>query len=137
VLGSLENHSQEQEDSMAVYLKYGDVKGDVTDSAHAGWIELTSASWGWNRPPTITEVAVYKASDSASPRLVNEAASGSAVAAFIDFVRDDGTVNLRLTMSDTVISSYSVSGSGGSPSESLTLNASKIDFQNTPGTPPP
>lgn len=31
---------------MPVYLKYGTIKGDVTEPAYRGWIELNSAQLG-------------------------------------------------------------------------------------------
>ena len=70
---------------MPVYLKYGDIKGDVTEPAHAGYIELTSAQWGVGRgvstptggsadrggsAPSVSEIVVTKGSDSASARLI-------------------------------------------------------------------
>jgi type VI secretion system secreted protein Hcp len=122
---------------MPVFLKYGDIKGDVTEPAHRSYIELISAQWGQSRSPTITEIVVTKGSDSASARLFSEATSGSAVTAIIDFVGDDGSVSLRLEMTGALISSCQISGSGGDALESYTLNFTKIEFKNFPGTPPP
>jgi type VI protein secretion system component Hcp len=63
--------------------------------------------------------------------------SGSAVTAVIDFVDDDGSVTVRLEMTKAVISSFQISGSGGDALESFTLNFTKVEFTNNPGTPPP
>ena len=138
---------------MPLYLKYGDIKGDVTEPGHSGYIELMSAQWGVGRGvssptggsadrepsvPSVSEIVVTKRSDSASNRLLNESVSGEPVTAAIDFVRsDDPSVYLRLEMSGTMISAWSISSNKEDPIESLTLNFTKIDFKNNPGTPPP
>ncbi len=134
---------------MPIFLKYGDIKGDVTEDAHRGWIELTNLSFGVSRgtgrsgsegsAPSMSDLLVTKGQDSASPALNREAVSGRPVDAVIDLVRDDSSVSLRYTMSNTMISSWSVSGGGdsGPVTESMGLNFTKIEFEQNPGTPPP
>ncbi len=129
---------------MPLYLKYGSIMGDATEDAHRGWIELTSFGWGVGRGsggggsvPSVSEAVVTKGQDSASPALYRESVSGQPVDAYIDFVRDDGSVYLRIAMSGTMISGWALSGSGDNPTESITLNFTKVDVQNNPGTPPP
>ncbi len=34
---------------MAIYMKFGDVKGEVTEDKHKGWIELNSFQFGVGR----------------------------------------------------------------------------------------
>jgi type VI secretion system secreted protein Hcp len=70
-------------------MNYNDlaVKGDVTDEKHVGWIEVNSFQWGVGRgvssptgasadressAPSVSEVVVTKATDLASPKLLNE-----------------------------------------------------------------
>lgn len=133
---------------MPVFLKYGTIKGDATEPAHRGWIELGSVQLGSfrrissdrERPhasPSITDITATKRSDGASVALQREALTGKAVDAVIDFVDGGGSVFLRLELSGTMISSWSITGGGDTPTESLTLNFTKIEFKNTPGTPPP
>jgi type VI protein secretion system component Hcp len=125
---------------MPVYLKYGDdIKGDVKEPAHRGWIELESAQLGQRRggSPTSSEIVLTKKPDSASVHLMREAISGKGVKAIIEFVRADGSVYLRIEMKDTLISSYSISGTGGNATEMLSLNFKEIEFHNIPGTPAP
>jgi type VI secretion system secreted protein Hcp len=138
---------------MPIYLKYGDIKGSATEPAHRGYIELTSFQWGVGRGvtsstggsaeressvPFVREIVVTKKSDSASHRLMTESLTGEPVTAVIDFVRSDGgSVYLRLEMSGTMISGWSISSGGDRPTESLTLNFTKMEFKNIPGTPPP
>ncbi len=131
---------------MPTYLKYGNIRGDVTEDAHRGWIELTSLQLGVGRriggggaTPSVTDVTVTKGPDSASNALFRESTGGSPVDAVIDFLRDDSSVSLRYTMSNTMISSWSASGGGdsGPVTESMGLNFTKIEFEQNPGTPPP
>jgi type VI secretion system secreted protein Hcp len=132
---------------MAIYLKYGDIDGDVTEPAYRTYIELMSVQFGQGRPthssdspqasPNVSEIVVTKEADSASARLASESVAGQGVPAIIDFVRDDGSVSLRLEMSGTMISSYQRSGSGDNPTESLTLNFTRMEYKNNPGTPAP
>lgn len=141
---------------MPVFLKYGRIKGDVAEPAHRGWIELASAHLGASRrvpprdkpreqprgPALPTEVILTKGTDSASVHLQREAIAGSGVSAVVDFTDADGTVYFRLEMSSARVASYSVSGSSQGDAvdisiETLKLSFSKIEFKNSPGTPPP
>ncbi len=123
---------------MRAYLKYDDIKGDVREPAHRTWITLTSVSYGTSRQ-SMSEIQVTKNVDSASVLLYQQALKGEPVSAVIDYVRGEGNggVYLRIAMSGTLIASYQTSGSGGSATETLTLNFEKIEFASEPGTPPP
>jgi len=124
----------------------------VKEAAHKSWIELTSVQWGvgrgMNAPtgtsasreasvPNVSEIVVGKMMDEASPLLFQESLTGGGVTAVIDFVRGDGSVYLRLTMSETLIAAYSASTGGDKPTESLSLNFKKLEVKLDPGTPPP
>ena len=139
---------------MPTYLKYGKIKGDVKKPPpYRSWIELQSLQWGAGRnissptgasasressQPSLTEVVVNKVTDNvSSPLLFQEAAIGEGVVAVIDFVRNDGSVYLRVTMSNTMIGAYSVSSGGDKPMESLSLNFKEVVAKMDPGTPPP
>lgn len=141
---------------MPVFLRYGQVRGDVREPAHRGWIELTSAHLGASRrvpprdkpreeprgPVLPTEIILTKGADSASVHLQREAVAGSGVDAVVDFSDADGTVYFRLELSGARAASYSVSGSSqvedvDIPVERITLRFSQIEFKNSPGTPPP
>ncbi|MGE5276873.1 MAG: Hcp family type VI secretion system effector [Acidobacteriota bacterium] len=128
---------------MPIYFKYGDIKGDVKEPAHRGWIELTSMQWGVGRAittpagasrersaPSVSEIVVTKPMDSASTHLFRESLDGKGVDVVIDFVKD-GTVYLQVNLSNTLIASYSISGRGRNSMESLSLNFTKIEFKHT------
>ena len=132
---------------MPLFLKYGNVKGEVTEPAHRDWIDLKSAqisgrgisseSGHSGSTPEVREVIVTRTQDSASNALQRESLSGEGVFAAIDFLRDDGGVYLRLEMRQTLISEYAQSKGGRTAGESLTLTSPSIEWRRIPGTPPP
>src|SRR5688572_6845368 len=76
---------------MAVYMKYGSIKGPVTTDGFKDWIELQSFQWGVGRAigtaargstsrehsePSISEIVVTKLTDIASPKLFLDAVAG-------------------------------------------------------------
>jgi type VI secretion system secreted protein Hcp len=134
---------------MAAYLKYGDIKGESLAEGHKGsdgWIELGSVQWGCGRAistpvgasakreasaPSISEITVTKLMDSTSPKLCKEALVGKAVTAHVELVEtDEAQLNTYLTinLTNAMISGYSFSSGGGRPSESYTLNFTKIEM---------
>ena len=134
---------------MAAYLKYGtQIKGESIAEGHKGtdgWIEIHSVQWGCGRgissptggsgkreasAPNISEITVTKHMDSTSPKLAQEALIGKAVAAHIELVETgDAKLETFLTvnLTNTLISGYSFSSGGDRPSESLSLNFTKIE----------
>src|SRR5690242_21407072 len=76
---------------MAIYMKYGSIKGAVTTDGFKDWIELSSFQWGVGRSigtaargstsrehsePSLSEVSVTKLSDLATPKLFLDAVAG-------------------------------------------------------------
>ena len=71
---------------MAIYMKFGDVNGDVTTEGYKNWIELNSFQFGVSRAvssgaggatressaPSISEIVVTKLFDSSSAKLYQE-----------------------------------------------------------------
>lgn len=132
---------------MPIYLKFGSVKGSVTEEGHKDWIEVTSFQFGVGRgigsptgsqkdrdasAPSFSEIVVSKTQDEASLPLLEAAWGGSeAVEAEIHFVRTENKkmdVYLKYKLSDVLISGYSMSSGGDRPTESLSLNYAKIEF---------
>jgi type VI secretion system secreted protein Hcp len=135
---------------MAAFLKYGDsIKGESLAEGHKGsdgWIEIGSVQWGCGRgihtpvgssskreasAPHVSEVTLTKMMDSTSPLLAQEGLIGTAVNAVIELVETgDNKLEtfLSLKLTNAMISGYSLSSSGDRPSESLTLNFTKIEF---------
>jgi type VI secretion system secreted protein Hcp len=134
---------------MAAYLKYGEIKGESLAEGHKGsdgWIEVGSVQWGCGRAistpvgasakreassPSISEITLTKLMDSTSPKLCKEALVGKAVTATIELVETGENkleTYLTVTLTNAMISGYSFSSGGGRPSESLTLNFTKIEI---------
>src|SRR5689334_20442921 len=130
---------------MAIYMKYGDIKGPVMTDGFKDWIELESFHWGSSRhigtaargstsrehsEPTLSEVTVTKRTDVASPKLMLDAVAGKLDSKVeIKFTTTTkGKVETFLTykMENTGISNYSLSSGGDMPVESLSLNFTKI-----------
>ena len=144
---------------MPIYMNWGGtippaIKGDVTDGDHLGWIELSSAQFSSRAPiarnegtpkasePRISEITVTKVHDAASGTLFRESLQGNGTIVIIDFVKTTTgkpQVYLSITLSDAMISSYSMSGkpnAQGPAMESLTLSATKIQYGPAAGVQP-
>lgn len=137
---------------MPIYMNYNSlaVKGDVTEEGHKGWIELSSCQWGVGRgisapvgnavnreasAPSVSEITSSKMLDTSSTKLLTEALQGEGVPVIIDFCKTEKgslVVYLELTLTNTMVSGYSLSSGGDKPSESFSLNFTKIEFKNIP-----
>ncbi len=138
---------------MAIYIKYTNpaVNGDVTTTGFEKQFEVFSFQWGVGRgigsptgssgnreasTPSISEVTVSKSLDNASGGLLKEAlSSGGKATLVISFVRTDGAGAdgfLEVTLTDTMISGYSISSGGDKPSENISFNFVKIEVKFTP-----
>ena len=132
---------------MAIYLKFGNVKGNVTADGYAGQIALGSANFSVLRKvtmeagnlsnresakPTWTGIEITKIADSSVAALLKEAAIGSAgQEATITFVRTGSNKVqefLVYKLSNCIISEYHFGGQGESePVERVTLSYSAIE----------
>jgi type VI secretion system secreted protein Hcp len=129
---------------MPIYVQYAAIKGDVTESTHAGWIEVNSFQWGVGRgissptggssdreasAPSVSEIVVTKPMDLATTNVLDEALEGEGKDVTIDFCKTDKgqlVVYLSYVMNNTMISGYSLSSGGDRPQESLSFNFTKI-----------
>ncbi|MFO1086851.1 MAG: type VI secretion system tube protein Hcp [Reyranellaceae bacterium] len=142
---------------MAIYMKFGDIKGQVTTDGFKEWIELTSAQLGVNRGvstgaggrgreaanPSISDLVITKEFDVASSKLLQDAVAGT-FNSKVEIKMTTTTKNkvdtfLALELTDCGVSSYSTSSGGDKPMESLSLNFTKIMYTPSPldtkGTP--
>jgi type VI secretion system secreted protein Hcp len=133
---------------MAIFLKYGSIKGETTQSTHSEWIEVNSFQFGVGRgissgvgggskreasAPSVSEIVVTKTFDISSPLLLKDAIGGKAVEAKIELTQTDNSGKhiafQKYILTNTLISGYSVSSGGDRPSESISLNFTKIDSE--------
>jgi type VI secretion system secreted protein Hcp len=135
---------------MAIYMNFNNIPGNVTESTHTGWIQLSSFNWGTGRScaspvgamadreatsPSLNEATVTKALDIASTKLMTEAFQGKGQTVNIEFTKTSQgaqTVYLSLTLSDTLIASFSTTSGGDRPSETYGLSFTKIEYKSTP-----
>ena len=133
---------------MAIFMKYGTLAGEVTAKGYEGWVELNSLQFGVGRgistgvagastrestAPSVSEVTVTTAMDSFSPLALNEAIGGKGTDVKIDITRTDSNgTNVafqKYILEQVMISGYSLSSGGDRPTESMSLNFSKIDSE--------
>ncbi len=130
---------------MALYMKYGSIKGPVTTDGFKDWIELNSFQWGMGRSigtaargstsrehsePSLSEVTVTKLTDVASPKLFLDSVAGKldnkVTIKFTTTTKGKVETFLTYELENTGISGYSLSSGGDMPMESLSLNFTKI-----------
>jgi len=130
---------------MALYMKYGDIKGPVTTDGFKDWIELNSFQWGATRhigtaargsttrehsEPHLSEITVTKLTDVASPKLFLDAVAGKldnkVTISFTTTTKAKVETFLKYELENCGLSHYQMSSGGEDPMESLSLNYTKI-----------
>lgn len=136
---------------MAIYMQIEGINGNVTAEGHAQWIELNSMNFAVGRGiaspvsgresnreasvASIGEIQISKLMDETSPLFFVEACIGVAKKVSIHLCRTGDKIQsfMEYTLSNVLISSYSVQASGeGDPYESLSLNFDKIEMKYIP-----
>ena len=135
---------------MPIYMEYngGSPTGDVTESQHTAWIECSSFQFGVGRgissptggsaeressAPSVSEVVITKQQDVASVGLLTAAYQGDGVPVKIDFCRTNAgkmDVYMSVNLTNVMISGFSSSSGGDRPSESISLNFTKIEYKS-------
>ena len=125
------------------------IKGTSTVSAHTDWITIDAVQMGVGRAittsgggadrdtsnPSFSEVTMTKATDIASADLFMEAVCSKSLGkAELHFIQTGGAdkkqqVFLTVELEDAIVSSYSVSSSGERPTETISLNFTKISYK--------
>lgn len=138
---------------MAIYVEWEGTAGAVTADGYIGQIEVNSFQFGIGRgigspaggskdressQPSVSEVVISKAMDKSSVGLFEAALMGTGKKVTLHFTMTaagSGSVAdyLSYELSETLVSGYSVSSGGDQPSESISLNFTKIIMKYTPG----
>ena len=135
---------------MAIYVNYDGIPGEATQQDHTKWIDVLSLSWGVGRgiatvsgstnnreasEPSVSEVSIVKMFDSSSPKLFTEACTGNTgktVKIDLTTTGSPGVTYCTYTLTNALISSYSVSSGGDRPTESISISFTKLEFKFTP-----
>ncbi len=133
-----------------ILLKFGtEIKGDSKIPGHENWITCDSLQLGVGRSiassgggasretsnPSFSEITLAKSTDIASTDLFFQATSGKSLGkAEIHLVQtvDAGKKAepyMMIELEEALISSYSMSSGGDRPSESFSINFTKISYQ--------
>jgi type VI secretion system secreted protein Hcp len=133
-----------------ILLKFEtEIKGDSTVEGHDNWITCDSFQLGVGRSisasgggksrdtsnPSFSEATIAKSTDIASADLFFQAICGKSLGkAEVHFFQTAGTdskgqVYLMYELEEAIVSSYSISSGGERPSESFSLNFTKITKQ--------
>jgi type VI secretion system secreted protein Hcp len=133
---------------MAIFIKYGALNGEATAVGYEKWMEVNSLQWGVGRgisagvgggskreatAPSVSEIVVTKTMDAISPLMLKEAIGGDAKEVKIDLTQTDANgrhiAYQKFILHNTLVSGYSLSSGGDRPSESLSLNFTKVDSE--------
>ncbi len=134
---------------MPIYMHYDGIEGNATAKGYEKWIEVSSFQFGAGRgistptggaanreasAPSVSEVTVTKMMDKASPKLFEAGLIGEeGKTVKIAIVRTGKELKEHCVykFEETLVSGYSVSTGGDTPSESLSLNFVKFEYSFT------
>lgn len=135
---------------MAIYLKYDGIDGEATHQDHQKWIDIQSLQFGFGRAistptgsaanreasqPSVSEIVFTKGMDASSPKLFTEAVTGNkGKTVNIDLVStgSPGNTYATYTLTNALVSAYSLSSGGDRPSESVSISFTKLEYKLTP-----
>jgi type VI secretion system secreted protein Hcp len=135
------------------FLKLGDIVGESTDAAHKDWIEIESFSWGMTQSGgfsggggggtgkvSFQDIHFTANTQKSSPLLAKNCAIGQHIPkAELSFIKGKGSQGgfefIKFEFADVLVSSYQLGGSSGGedrPTDSFSLNFTKIEFDFVP-----
>ena len=146
---------------MAIYMKYGDIKGSVTDDKYPDTVELNGIEFGTGRgvsmkvggssereatKPAFSELRFSKGLDNSTTAFFQEAVSGkgdkTCTIYFVKTEEDSTNCYLEIELEGSMISSWSLASGGDNPTINMTMAYTKLqqknmkrDSANASGTP--
>ncbi|WP_326534392.1 Hcp family type VI secretion system effector [Pseudorhodoferax sp.] len=130
-----------------MFIKIGDIKGESTDKAHAGEIDVLAWSWGMSQSGTthmgggggagkvnVQDLSFTKYVDAGSHALMEACCTGKHYDEAKLVVRKAGGTPVEyilITMKEVMVTSVSTGGSGGEDrlTENVTLNFAEVKYQ--------
>jgi len=131
-----------------MFLKLGDIKGESTDSAHEGEIDVLSYSWGMSQSGTthmgggggagkvsVQDLSITKYVDAATHAVILACCNGTHYDEALLTVRKAGGDSpleyIKLTMKELIVTSITTGGSGGEDriTETISLNFAEFKFE--------
>ena len=132
--------------SAIILMQFEGIAGESTVEGHKDWINIDSCQFGVGRniaaptggggdrtpsPPSFSEITLSKTADITTPKLMHELTSGTGKNVTLEFLTTSSgggklEVYQRIELENVLISGYSQSSGGDRPSESLSLNFTKI-----------
>ena len=135
---------------MAIYLHYEGIEGQATHQEHSKWIDIGSVQWGIGRG-ILDSHRVDRQSRSERAKHqrdhhhkddgqflaqdlhgIGDGRKGKTVKIHFVSTGSPGETYVEYTLTNTLISGYSISSGGDRPTESLSLNFTKIEYKLTP-----
>ena len=135
---------------MAIYVQIEGIKGDATHQSHVDWLDVSSLQWGVGRAistptgstqnreasePSVSEVTFTKLMDKSTADIFKESCVGkTGKTVKIDLVTtgSPGDTYMTYTLTNALVSGYSVSTGGDRPVENVSLNFTKIEMKYIP-----
>ena len=132
---------------MAIYVEIGKIKGNVSADGHKDWIEVNSMSFGVGRAipmmvgsqtnreathPSFSEISFSKEMDDSSPYIFRESVVGEGKQIKVHVVKTGANKLesvVEYTLEAALVSSYSITSTGGQPSETFTISFTKIEMK--------
>jgi len=131
---------------MAIYMKYASCNGSATAQSHEQWITCESIQWGGGRAigtatgsamnreasmVSISEVVITKQQENSSPEMLKRSYTGTDgedVTIHLTTTSNEGVNTImELKLTNSLISGFSCSSGGDRPSESISINFTKIE----------
>ncbi|CBS86350.1 Hcp family type VI secretion system effector [Azospirillum lipoferum] len=135
---------------MAIYVKYDGIDGEATHETHKKWLDVSSLQWGVGRAistpsgstanreasePSVSEVTITKQMDSSSPKFFVESCTGAIgkkVQIHLVTTGSPGNTYAEYTLTNALVSAYSMSSGGDRPSESISISFTKMEYKFIP-----
>jgi type VI secretion system secreted protein Hcp len=127
------------------FLKIDGIQGESQDKVHKNEIQIESFSWGQTNAGTaatgggmgagrvqMQDFHFVMGVNKASPKLILACATGEHIKNAILVCRKAGKEQqeyLKITFSDLLISSYQTGGSGVVPTDQISFNYSKLEYE--------